>query len=324
MVLAVVDADAQVLQCEARDGAFGQHLPHAFLDGRDELARDHAADHVVDELEARAALERLDAQVHLAELAGAAGLLLVAAMAFGRSRDRLAVRHARRARLDRDAVAIGDPLQHDPQVQVAEAVQHGLVLRRVVLDAHARVFGRQPVQAFRELLFVAALLGADREAEHRRRERDRLQVEVVLVVRVVQHGVEVDLVDLRHRADVARHRLCDLDVLLALQLEQVRDLDGLAAIADEQRRAGLHGALVHAEDAELADERVDRDLEDVRDARASPDPGSTVTRSAASPSPFRNGGGLPSAGFGASRASTCSSSGMPAPVSAEQKQIGTR
>ena len=88
---------------------------------------------------------------------------------------------------------------------------------------------------------------------------------MILVVRVVQHGVEVQLVDLRHGADVAGHGLRDLDVLLALQLEQVRDLDGLAGVADEQLRAGLHRALVHAEDAELADERVDRDLEHVRD-----------------------------------------------------------
>ena len=70
-----------------------EHLAHAFLDRRDELAGDRAADDVVDELEARAARQRLDAQVHLAELAGAAGLLLVAVVAFGRTRDRLAVRH---------------------------------------------------------------------------------------------------------------------------------------------------------------------------------------------------------------------------------------
>ena len=150
-------------------------------------------------------------------------------------------------------------------MQVAEAVEHRLVLRRVMLDAHARVLGHQAMQRLGELLLVAALLGADREPEHRRRERDRLQVEVVLVVRVVQHGVEVDLVDLRDRADVAGDRLRDLDVLLALQLEQVRDLDRLARVADEELRAGLHRALVDAEDAELADERIDRHLEDVRD-----------------------------------------------------------
>ena len=88
---------------------------------------------------------------------------------------------------------------------------------------------------------------------------------VILVVRVVQHGVEMDLVDLGHRADVARHRLRDLDVILALQLEQVRELDRLARVAHEQLRARPHRALVHAEDAELADERIDRDLEHVRD-----------------------------------------------------------
>ena len=37
----------------------------------------------VDELEAAAARQRLDAQEHLAELAGAAGLLLVPVVAFG-------------------------------------------------------------------------------------------------------------------------------------------------------------------------------------------------------------------------------------------------
>ena len=40
-----------------------------------------------------------------------------------------------------------------------------------------------------------------------------------------------------------------LDVVLALQLEEVRELDRLACVADQQLRAGPHGALVHAEDA---------------------------------------------------------------------------
>ena len=53
-------------------------LVHALLDRGDELARDGAADDRVDELEAGAALERLDAQERDPELAVAAGLLLVA------------------------------------------------------------------------------------------------------------------------------------------------------------------------------------------------------------------------------------------------------
>ena len=68
----------------AGDGAALQHLAHALLDGGNELAGNGAADDVVDELEAAPRAQRRDAQKHLAELAGAAGLLLVAVMALGR------------------------------------------------------------------------------------------------------------------------------------------------------------------------------------------------------------------------------------------------
>src|SRR6201982_71395 len=79
VMLAVVDGDPHILDRKAGERALGQNLPDALLDGRNVLPRDRAPDHVVDELEARAASERLDAQVHLAELPGAAGLFLVAA-----------------------------------------------------------------------------------------------------------------------------------------------------------------------------------------------------------------------------------------------------
>jgi hypothetical protein len=44
----------------AGDGALLEDLPHALLDRRDEVARDHAADDGIDELEAGAALHGLD------------------------------------------------------------------------------------------------------------------------------------------------------------------------------------------------------------------------------------------------------------------------
>ena len=61
----------------------GEHLLDALLHRRNELVRDHAALGLVDELEAGAARQRLDSQRHLAELAGAAGLLLVPVEALG-------------------------------------------------------------------------------------------------------------------------------------------------------------------------------------------------------------------------------------------------
>ena len=51
---------------------------------------------------------------------------------------------------------------------------------------------------------------------------------MILVVRIVQHGVEVDLVDLGDRADVARHERVGLDEVLALQQVGVADLERLA------------------------------------------------------------------------------------------------
>ena len=69
---------------------------------------------------------------------------------------------------------------------------------------------------------------------------------------------KLDLLDLRDRRDVAGNGPVDLDVLRALQHEQVADLERLAAVADEELRVARDRALVHAEDAELADERVDR------------------------------------------------------------------
>ena len=48
-----------------------------------------------------------------------------------------------------------------------------------------------------------------------------------------------------------------LDVLLALQHEQVADLERLAAVADVELAVARDRALVDAEDAHLADVRID-------------------------------------------------------------------
>jgi hypothetical protein len=90
-----------------------------------------------------------------------------------------------------------------------------------------------------------------------------LQVDVVVLGRVVQHGVEVDVVDLGHGDDVARHRARHLDMVLALQHEQVADLERLAAVADVELAVPGDRALVDAEDAHPADIGVDGDLEDM-------------------------------------------------------------
>ncbi len=86
---------------------------------------------------------------------------------------------------------------------------------------------------------------------------------MVLVVRVVQHGIEVDLLDLGDGADVPRHQRVDLDVVLALQLVEMGDLERPLAFADEKLAVLFQRALMHAEDPDLAHVGIGDDLEDV-------------------------------------------------------------
>ncbi len=87
---------------------------------------------------------------------------------------------------------------------------------------------------------------------------ERPQVDVVLVVRIVQHASKWISSTLATAPMSPGTSASDLDVLLALQQEQVPDLERLAAVADEELRVLGDRALVHAEDADLADERIDR------------------------------------------------------------------
>src|SRR6266404_4887189 len=105
-MLAVVNDHAHVLHLITREGSGGEHFPHPFLDRRDVLRRYRSAFDLVDELEALTTRKRLDAQIHFAELACAAGLLLMAMVAFGLGRDGLAVRNARRLGADLDPVLL--------------------------------------------------------------------------------------------------------------------------------------------------------------------------------------------------------------------------
>src|SRR6185503_20820564 len=118
-MLAVVHRDPNVLHRKARDRALAQHLPHALLDCRNELSRNRATHHFVDELEPAPPLQRLDAQIDLAELARAARLFLVTAVTLGGTRDGLAIRNARRMRLHVYAVALRHALQHHAQMELA-------------------------------------------------------------------------------------------------------------------------------------------------------------------------------------------------------------
>ena len=91
VVLAVNEGRLQVDDGVARENAVFDGLSAPLLYGRDVLPGHGATDDLLFELEARAAVHRLNLQPDVPELAVSSGLLLVPVLDLGRHRDRLAV-----------------------------------------------------------------------------------------------------------------------------------------------------------------------------------------------------------------------------------------
>ena len=105
MVLAVVELDLEVHHGDSRPGSpLHARLLDALLHRGDVVPGDGAAEDVVHELEVAAARQRLHPDLAVAELAAAAGLLLVPAVALGRGLDRLPVGDLRLLEVDLDLV----------------------------------------------------------------------------------------------------------------------------------------------------------------------------------------------------------------------------
>ena len=133
----------------------------------------------------------------------------------------------------------------------------------MTLDNKGRVFHGQLAEDIEKALFITFLPGFDGQPGHRFGKLERNEMNMVFVVRVMQHAVKIDLVDLGYGTDVAREQFVDFDTVLALQLKEMTNLDRTLAVADEQLHILLHRPLVDAEDANLAHVGVGHDLENV-------------------------------------------------------------
>ena len=117
--------------------------------------------------------EREHANVHFAELAAAARLLLVAIASLGLVLDRFAIGNFRLVHFDFHFVAALEPFAQNHQVQLAHAVHHQFFGLRVAVEVERGVFFDDLVQRAGKLGFVAAGLGHGGQADHRRGELDR-------------------------------------------------------------------------------------------------------------------------------------------------------
>src|SRR5205085_906741 len=119
VVRAVDEPDAQALHRRPGELSVQHRLLDPLIDGGPKALRDGAADDLVLELVARVALERLQHDVAVAELAAPAGLLLVAPVRARLAANRLEVRHAGLAELNLDAEAPLEPIDRDLDVHLA-------------------------------------------------------------------------------------------------------------------------------------------------------------------------------------------------------------
>ena len=267
VALAVVNGDANVFNRVARDEAGRQNLAHAFFNRRDEVVGDDAALDLIDEFEALAAFERFDAQVDLAELSGAARLLLVAGMAFRRRGNGFAIGDRGSGRFNFKLEVGAHAVEDRAHVHVGEAADDGFVEDRIVLDRHRRVFALHLCEHFVHAAFVAPACRTNGKTVHRTREVDGTHADAAVHRIAVNDGTVLKFVDLGESTDVARRKEIRFLGVLALQNERARRLDRLLAVVDVKDGVSSDRALMHAEDADLADEGVVHDLEDLSNDR---------------------------------------------------------
>ena len=249
---------------------------HAVLHGvlgpgvhrRDVLAGDAAAGDLVLELVGGAVLagERLEADEHLGELAGATGLLLVGEFDLvDRALDGLLVGDLRLADVGLDLELTAHPVHQDVQVKLAHTADDGLAGLMILVDLEGRVFLGQFLDRQGKLFLVALGLRLDGDLDNRIREGHRLQHD--LVARIAQGVTGGGVLESDHRVDVAGSRRLHRVLLVGVHLEQLAQPLLLTLGGVDHLGAGVDLARVHPDVGELAEERVGRDLERQRRER---------------------------------------------------------
>ena len=194
----------------------------AFFHRGDEVLGDGAAEDVVDELEVAAAGQGFHLDLAVAELAVAAGLLLVAALHVGLAADGLAVRDLGRPEDDFSVVALLELGADDLDVLLAGARDEELLGLGIAEEAHHHVLFHQLVDAGGEFVLVSAGLGLDGEGDGGLGQRDPRILDGMGLL--AQSVAGERLLQLGDGADVAGMQLGDRGGRLALHHRDVGEL----------------------------------------------------------------------------------------------------
>ena len=237
----------------------------ALVDGGDELARDRAADHAVDELVALALLVRLDPEPAVAVLAAAAGLAHELAFALDVRADGFAVGDLRLADVRLDLELALHAVDDDFQVQLTHAGDDRLRGFLVGVHAERRVFLREALQREAHLFLVGLGLRLHGHRDDRIRELHLLERDDLL--EVAQRVAGDHVLQAHGRGDVAGADFFDLGAIARVHLQQAADALLLALGRHVHGVARVERARVDAEERQVADEGVVQDLEGQRGER---------------------------------------------------------
>ena len=134
-----------------------------------------------------------------------------------------------------------------------------------VRDAERRIFLGQLLQRDRQLVLVGLRLRLDGDVDDGIRELHRLEDDRVLFV--AQRVARARVLEADRGGDVAGAHFLDFLALVGVHLQQTADALALVLRAVVDVRASAQHAGVHAEERQLSDERVGRNLERERGER---------------------------------------------------------
>ena len=192
----------------------------------------------------------LKADPHVTELAGTAGLLLMAALLGHGLADLLTVGHAGLLQLHvhiEAALQLGNQNVH---MDIAGGGEHHLTGLGVVDHGEGGIFFVQTNQTLSHLIFLAAGLGGDGYLVAGLGEGQCLQGHHLAAV--AQGVARLDLVHLANGADVTAGEHLGLGGLLAAHLVQAADLLVLAGAGIDQSHIGSDLSGEHLDERELA------------------------------------------------------------------------
>ena len=240
MIASVVQHGLQVHHGVARQGTVDAGLPQTLLHCGEEVLGHGAAEDLLGKDHLLLLRVGLEADPHVAELAGAAGLLLVAALLLHGLADLLTIGYTGGLQLGLHVEAALQLGHQHIHLDIAGGIEDHLVGLGVVHHGEGGVLLVQAVQALGHLVVLALGLGGDGHGIAGLGEGDLLQGHDL--AGVAQGVAGADLLHLADGADVAHAQLVGLGGLFAPHDVNAAQLFGLAGGGVDQAHVGLNDA----------------------------------------------------------------------------------